>query len=219
MFEHRYTDNSLSGLMQGKILCVGRNYAEHAKELNNPLPQRPLIFIKPSTAATSLLQPFQIPQNKGAVHHELELALLITRPLTRASEEEAVAAVGGIGLALDLTLRDVQDELKQKGQPWEVAKAFDGSCPLSGFVKVEHFDARREEVFTLHRNGKLQQHGRSSDMIFKIPMLLSYMSHIFTLLPGDVVLTGTPAGVGPLQSGDELRCSLEERFTLETRVL
>ena len=219
MFEHRYTDSSLSGLMQGKILCVGRNYAEHAKELNNPLPRQPLIFIKPSTAAVSLLQPFVIPQGKGAVHHELELALLITRPLTRASETEAIAAIGGIGLALDLTLRDVQDELKQKGQPWEVAKAFDGSCPLSSFLKIDRFDADKEEVFTLHRNGKLQQHGRSSDMIFKIPMLLTYMSQIFTLLPGDVVLTGTPAGVGPLQSGDELRCSLEGRFALETKVL
>lgn len=202
----------------GKIVCVGRNYAEHAKELNNAVPTKPMIFIKPATAAVDLAQPFTIPSGQGAVHHELELALLIGQPLKHASEQQALEAIAGIGMALDLTLRDLQDDLKGKGHPWEVAKAFDGSCPISAFEPVQGLTEDYEFSFTLERNGKLQQHGRTGDMIFKIPYLLSYMSKHFTLMPGDIVLTGTPSGVGPMNPGDQLVIELNDHFRLETSV-
>lgn len=218
MFQIKYQDGSAADWPLGKILCVGRNYADHAKELNNDVPSKPMIFIKPATAAVPMEQPFSIPAGRGTVHHELELALLIGKPLVRATEQHALDAVAGLGMALDLTLRDMQDELKSKGHPWELAKAFDGSCPLSAFAPIQGLDDDYSFSFRLDRNGKLQQHGRTGDMIFRIPMLLAFMSQHFSLMPGDVVLTGTPAGVGPLAPGDALTVELEEFFHLQTSV-
>ena len=203
----------------GKILCVGRNYAAHAKELNNPIPSAPIVFLKPSTSAVPLDQPFSIPNNQGEVHHELELALLIGQPLSNCDEETGRNAVVGIGLALDLTLRDVQNRLKEKGHPWEVAKAFDGACPMTPFKPVQGLPDHHDLMFTLERNGKVQQHGRTGDMIFNIGQLLSFMSKHFTLNPGDVVLTGTPAGVGPLVSGDQLKVRLNDSLEYQSQVL
>jgi 2-keto-4-pentenoate hydratase/2-oxohepta-3-ene-1,7-dioic acid hydratase in catechol pathway len=158
----------------GKIVCVGRNYAEHAKELNNPVPRQPLLFIKPSTAAVSMLEPVAIPRGQGACHHELEMSVLIVESLTRASSEQAVDAIGGIGLALDLTLRDLQSALKQNGQPWERAKAFDGACPLSPFVSLGTKPGRAKQGelqqldIKLYRNGLIQQAGNTTDMLFRL---------------------------------------------------
>jgi 2-keto-4-pentenoate hydratase/2-oxohepta-3-ene-1,7-dioic acid hydratase in catechol pathway len=202
----------------GKIVCVGRNYAEHARELNNPIPKQPLLFIKPATAAVNMNEPLLIPAGQGACHHELEMAVLIAAPLTNASAEQAKAAIAGIGLALDLTLREVQEQLKQKGQPWERAKAFDGACPLSPFVSAVGVDLQRLPLQLL-RNGDLQQSGNSADMLFTVLDLLVEISRCFSLMPGDVVLTGTPAGVGPLQSGDQLIARLGDVLSIETRVL
>ncbi len=191
----------------GKIVCVGRNYADHAKELNNPIPQRPLLFIKPATAAVAMQEPLQLPQGQGGCHHELEMAILIGSSLTRATVEQAEAAIAGVGLALDLTLRDLQSQLKEKGHPWERAKSFDGACPISPFVKVET-EELQNLTLNLWRNGELQQSGNTGQMLFPVLELLVDISAAFTLLPGDVVLTGTPAGVGPLQAGDQLRAAL-----------
>ena len=123
-----------------KIVCVGRNYSAHAKELNNPIPKEPLLFIKSTNCLVDLDKPIQIPKEQGECHHELEISVLIGKKLTKASREEAIDAIDGIGLALDLTLRDLQSKLKSKGQPWERAKSFDGACPVSGFVDIAYFD-------------------------------------------------------------------------------
>ena len=205
----------------GKIVCVGRNYAAHAKELNNPLPETPILFIKPATAAADLARGIVLPQGRGECHHELELALLIGRELCHARADQTLAAVAGYGLALDLTLRQLQNELKEKGQPWERAKAFDdalgheqaddrGACPLSAFVPAQAIGNWQDLQLALDRNGKTQQRGQCRDMLFSIEALLANISESFTLQPGDVVLTGTPAGVGPLCSGDQLSLSLSE---------
>ncbi|MDX1504169.1 MAG: fumarylacetoacetate hydrolase family protein [Spongiibacter sp.] len=218
-YQHRFSDDSPCALPAGKVVCVGRNYAAHAKELNNPLPDQPLLFLKPSTALADMTAPLRLPRQRGACHHELEVALLIGQPLCDASPKECMAAVLGYGLALDLTLRELQDELKKKGQPWERAKAFDGACPLSAFVPAQQVGDWRELRLTLQRNGARQQDGACSDMLFPVDELLAEISRSFTLLPGDVVLTGTPAGVGPLLSGDQLRCELGGLLTVSTSVL
>lgn len=204
----------------GKIVCVGRNYAEHARELNNPLPKQPLLFIKPATAAAPMSEPIAIPRGLGSCHHELEMAVLIGAELNAdtSSTERALEAVVGLGLALDLTLRDLQTSLKEKSHPWERAKAFDGSCPLSPFVPAAGVDIQALPL-QLHRNGNLQQSGNTADMLFDVGTLLLEISRCFRLLPGDVVLTGTPAGVGPLEAGDTLQASLGTLLSLETRVL
>lgn len=219
MFFPSYIDGSKSNAAVGKVVCVGRNYAEHARELNNPIPSKPLLFLKPATAVVALNEPFSIPKQMGAVHHEVELALLIGSSLSQSSPMTCMQSIVGIGLALDLTLRDIQDELKSGEQPWDIAKGFDGSCPLSEFIAIKGIDATFETTFSLNRNGKTQQQGNTKDMIFSIGELLSNMSRYFTLEPGDVVLTGTPKGVGPLISGDKLILKLGSNLNVETQVL
>jgi 2-keto-4-pentenoate hydratase/2-oxohepta-3-ene-1,7-dioic acid hydratase in catechol pathway len=205
----------------GKIVCVGRNYAAHAAELNNAVPDAPLLFIKPATAAVPLAPGFSIPVGRGAVHHETELAVLIGAPLTNAGADAARAAVAGIGIALDLTLRDVQEQLKRDGHPWERAKAFDGAYPVAPFVSAPAVDLQGLTV-SLWRNGALQQHGNTAQMLFPVISLLCEISRSFTLLPGDIVSTGTPAGVGPLAHGDQLiavlGCEGRELVRVETLV-
>lgn len=206
----------------GKIVCVGRNYAAHAAELNNPIPSEPLLFIKPASAVADLTQPLHLPSGRGAVHHELELAVLIGAPLRNADENAARAAIAGIGLALDLTLRDVQDKLKRDSQPWERAKAFDGAYPLSEFIGAEAIDLQNLTL-QLWRNGHLQQQGNTRDMLFSVCALIAEISRNFSLQAGDVVSTGTPAGVGPLHGGDLLIATLGKKeagdlLRVETRV-
>jgi 2-keto-4-pentenoate hydratase/2-oxohepta-3-ene-1,7-dioic acid hydratase in catechol pathway len=217
-YRHQFSNGKSFEPSLSKIVCVGRNYAEHARELNNPIPRQALLFIKPATAAVSLAQPLLIPHDRGECHHELELSILIGSPLTRANEQQCLSAIAGIGLGIDLTLRDVQTELKAKGQPWERAKAFDGSCPLSAFIELDGHNLQELEL-TLWRNGELQQQGNTCDMLFPVASLLAEISHTFSLLPGDVVMTGTPAGVGPLCCGDELLATLDDLLRVATRVL
>ena len=209
-YQHHYLSKQPAPYPVGKVVCVGRNYAAHAEELNNPIPSQPLLFIKPNTAISPLEQPIQLPSNAGPCHYEGEISLLIGQTLTQAPVEAAVEAIAGIGMALDLTLRQRQSELKQQGHPWEIAKSFDGACPLSDFVDTREQHAVLDQLsFTLSINGQQRQHGLSQQMLWAIPELLSQMSHYFTLLPGDVVLTGTPAGVGPLAAGDQLSLQLQ----------
>ena len=219
MFSHKTTSNESLNLTLGKIVCVGRNYAEHAKELGNEIPTSPLLFIKPATAAVTLETPFAIPQDQGEVHHEVEIAVLIAKTASKISEAEAWDHVSHVGVALDLTLRDVQSKLKEKGQPWEMAKAFDGACPLSKWTPLEHLSDKNKIAIRLERNGELKQNGDSTMMLTSIPKLISYISQFFTLEAGDVVITGTPAGVGPLVSGDTLKATLDNQFIFETSVL
>lgn len=201
--------SKLLQLQLGKLVCVGRNYAAHAEELGNSVPSKPLLFMKPVHAVQPLQQDrIYIPTEFGACHHELELAVLISAPMRNVSAADALDFVAGYGLALDLTLRDVQNQLKAQGAPWERAKAFDGSAPLGPFVAAAVFGDLQKASFQLHKNDQLQQVGNVSDMIFPVAELLAEISAVFTLEPGDVVLTGTPAGVGPLQPGDRLKMHL-----------
>lgn len=202
----------------GKVVCVGRNYADHARELNNAVPAEPILFIKPSTALVRMEEPFLIPRGQGDCHVETEMALLIGETLTKGDDSKVLSAIAGVGLGFDLTLRNVQNRLKEQGHPWEKAKAFDGSCPLSTFVSAEGI-SWDDVTLQLVRNDQLQQDGNSRDMITPVADLLAYICRFFTLRAGDVVMTGTPAGVGPLKSGDKLEARLGDRLTVKTRVL
>lgn len=218
-YQHQYTDGSPFPHALGKVVCVGRNYAEHARELNNPVPSEPLLFIKPATAVTPMAEPIHLPRGRGAVHYETEIAVLIGAPLSGVvSDAQASTAIAGIGLALDLTLRELQDQLKAKGHPWERAKAFDGACPLSPFLRPDAVPALDSIGLQLRINGELRQDGSSAEMITPIVTLLQHIAGIFTLLPGDVVLTGTPAGVGVLQPGDELALEIPGALQQSARV-
>lgn len=207
----------------GKIVCVGLNYADHAAEMKSVTPAEPLLFMKPATAAADIAKPLVIPRDRGAVHHELELAVLIGAPLTDVDAGTALAAIAGVGLAIDLTLRDIQGQLKRAGQPWERSKAFDGSYPMSAFIEARSLNLQNLTL-QLWRNGALQQNGNTRDMLFSIGVLIAEISRNFSLLPGDIVSTGTPAGVGPLNSGDTLIAKLGDKagddlIRIETVVL
>ncbi|WP_193073552.1 fumarylacetoacetate hydrolase family protein [Pseudomonas sp. FME51] len=219
-YQHQYFDGTSIPLPMGKVVCVGRNYAEHARELNNPIPSEPLLFIKPSTSVVSMVDGFRLPVGRGAVHYETEIALLIGSPLSgTVSPADAAAAITGVGLALDLTLRELQDQLKSKGHPWERAKAFDAACPLSPFVQLDQAPALNAIALELKINDELRQQGTSADMITPIVALLQHIAGVFSLLPGDVVITGTPAGVGVLNPGDELELAIPGVLQQASRVL
>ena len=207
-YQHHNLDGSLLDLPVGKVVCIGRNYLEHIRELNNVTPETPILFMKPSTSLVALDEPIHLPVGRGECHHEVELAVLVGRELQNADAETSRQAVAGYGIALDLTLRDLQSELKKKGHPWETAKAFDGSCPLSPFLAPEALPDPQATDLALQINGQLRQRGNTQQMMVSLFELMAYISTHFTLQPGDVVLTGTPAGVGPLQSGDILMLSL-----------
>lgn len=196
-----------------KVICVGRNYSEHAKELNNPIPKEPLFFIKPPSTLCDFSDQLSLPKGLGSVHLETELAVLIGDNLDAdATLETCEQAMVGLGLALDLTLRDIQTTLKQQGHPWERAKAFPNSCPVSAFVARPHDGdqplAWGNLQFQLLLNGNLQQRGRVADMLFSVSELVQQAAHVFSLSPGDIILTGTPKGVGALNEGDHLEASL-----------
>ena len=217
-YQHRWTNGEKILFAPSKIVCIGRNYAEHARELNNPITTEPMLFIKPVTSIVDMTEPIIVDWEKGVVHHELEISVLIGQALAQCTKQQAASAIYGIGAALDLTLRDLQNELKLKGHPWEKAKAFDGSCPLSAFEPSKSFDALDNIELQLTVNGTVRQKGSSRQMLTDIVSLIEYISRWFTLMPGDVVLTGTPAGVGPLGPGDELIVDLIGHFTLHTKV-
>lgn len=218
-YQHQYTDGTPIHFPLGKAVCIGRNYAEHAKELNNPVPTEPLLFIKTGSCAVPLAGGFSIPQDRGGVHFEAEIAVLIGKPLSRKpSEEEVRDAISGFAPALDLTLRDVQSRLKEKGQPWELAKSFDGALVLAPFVPGDAISDLTDIGIRLTINGEVRQDGNSSEMINAILPLIQHISAHFSLQPGDVVLTGTPAGVGPLASGDALTIELVGISRFDSRV-
>lgn len=218
MYQHQFVNQSETQLPIGKAVCVGRNYADHIAELNNEMPTEPLLFIKANNAMVDMHQDIVIPTT-GECHNELELAFVIARPLSSASVQQARQSVAGVGLALDLTLRDVQTRLKQKGLPWERAKGFDGSCPLSHFIKVEDVHLDDHFGFALKVNGEVRQQGNTQHMLWPWPELIAHISHTFSLFPGDVVLTGTPKGVGRLNAGDVVSASLGDVLQVETKVI
>jgi 2-keto-4-pentenoate hydratase/2-oxohepta-3-ene-1,7-dioic acid hydratase in catechol pathway len=217
-YRHRFAGGSRCELPPGKTVCVGLNYAAHVAEMNSAVAAEPVLFIKPRTALVPFAGEIQIPTGRGACHFETEVALLIGAPLRCAKPRAAPEAIAGIGLALDLTLRDLQRQLKAAGHPWERAKGFDGACAVSEFVRPAELDFGALS-FSLALNGTCRQRGHTGDLLTPIPELLSYISQWFTLEPGDLVLTGTPEGVGPLSAGDLLEAELEGSLRASARVI
>jgi 2-keto-4-pentenoate hydratase/2-oxohepta-3-ene-1,7-dioic acid hydratase in catechol pathway len=194
-----------------KIICVGRSYADHAKELGNAVPDRPVLFIKPPSALSALDAGIDWNKTLGSCHYECELTLRIGQTLKAETDpQKALQAVDAVTLGLDLTLRDLQDDLKKKGHPWERAKAYDGSCMLADWVDVSSVVRDWKDVhYTLQVNDELRQKGDTALLIFDVGTLLADISQVFTLEAGDVVMTGTPAGVAALQAGDQLSMTLQ----------
>jgi acylpyruvate hydrolase len=202
----------------GKILCIGRNYWEHIKELGNAPPESPVIFIKPASSVIGEGEAVVIPPYSHDCHHEAELALLIGRKGKDIPVDRAMEHIAGYGVGIDLTLRDVQGDLKKKGLPWEISKGFDTACPLSAFVEASKVADPQNLRIRLTVNGGIRQDGNTSMMIHSIPAIVSHMSGSFTLEPGDVILTGTPAGVSRIVSGDTLVAEIPGVATLRVSV-
>jgi 2-keto-4-pentenoate hydratase/2-oxohepta-3-ene-1,7-dioic acid hydratase in catechol pathway len=200
-----------------KIICVGRNYIEHAKELKNEVPTEPVIFMKPDTALLPGKSPFFLPDFSQEIHHELELVVRINRLGKHIEERFAHRYYSEITLGIDFTARDVQTKCKEKSLPWEKAKAFDGSAPIGKFKSIEGLDIQHLDLL-LKKNGNTVQQGNTSDMIFSVDKLIADISKYFTLKIGDLLFTGTPAGVGRVDKGDLLEGFLNGEQLLKVNV-
>ncbi len=200
-----------------KIICVGRNYEEHARELNNPVPDSPLLFMKPSTALLTDGKPFYHPDFSTNIHYELEIVLKICKNGKAIQPQFASGYYDMVGLGIDFTARDIQDVCKQKGHPWEIAKAFDHSAVVGSFLSKEVLPSGHMK-FQLTKNGQVVQNGNTQDLIFSFEYLISYISHYFTLQTGDLIFTGTPAGVGKIAIGDQLKGWLEGQKLLDCEI-
>ncbi len=187
-----------------KIICIGRNYVDHAKELNNPLPDHPVFFLKPDSALVIRNRPFFYPDFSEDVHHEIEVVVRINRLGRSISHEFAHRYYSEIGLGIDFTARDLQAECKKKGLPWEIAKGFDYSAPISKFIPLTECGQIQQLDFHLDVNGSVVQKGNTADMIFSVDRIIAYVSQFMTLKTGDLIYTGTPSGVGPVKIGDRL---------------
>ncbi|MCL5030144.1 MAG: fumarylacetoacetate hydrolase family protein [Bacteroidetes bacterium] len=210
--------NSSKEIPIGKIVCVGRNYAEHAKELGNEIPEKPVIFLKPSSSVIYSGDKIIYPSFSNEMHHETELVLLIGRKIKNADEKESEEAIIGYGLGLDMTLRDVQNELKKKGHPWTIAKCFDTSAVLSDFVLKEKYQLTLNEEISLTINGEIRQKEKLNMMLFPPVKVVQYISSLMTLEEGDLVFTGTPKGVSKVERGDKLHAEISGMNYLDCSV-
>ncbi len=201
-----------------KIICIGRNYIEHAKELNNPVPSKPMFFMKPDTAIVNNNSPVYYPKHTKDLHYEAELVLKISKKGKHISAKFAHTYYDEIGIGIDFTARDVQDECKKKGHPWEIAKGFDQSAPLGKFINKSELSDPNGITFSLSINSEIRQNGNSKDMIFSFDEIIAYVSKLITLKPGDLIFTGTPAGVGPTFIGDHFEARIEGNLLLDFEV-
>ncbi len=201
-----------------KIICIGRNYIEHAHELNNPVPAEPVFFMKPETALIRAGLPFFYPDFSKDVHFEVELVLHICKLGKHINEKFAHTYYDKIGIGIDFTARDVQSICKQKGLPWEIAKAFDGSAPVSKFIPKKNFTDLYDINFSLQKNNETVQKGNSGMMIFNYEKIITYVSRFTTLKIGDLIFTGTPAGVGPVAIDDNLKAYIEDTKLLDLKI-
>ncbi|MBS3769623.1 MAG: fumarylacetoacetate hydrolase family protein [Bacteroidales bacterium] len=201
-----------------KIICIGRNYAEHAKEFGDEVPDKPVFFLKPDTSLIIRNRPFFYPGFSDEIHYETEIVLKINRLGKNISKKFAHRYYKEMTVGIDLTARDLQRECKKHGHPWEIAKAFGGSAPLGKFVNKERFGDIYNLNFGLQINGDVRQSGNTKDLIFDFEDLISYISRFFTLKMGDLIFTGTPAGVGPVQIEDRLTAYIEDKILLDFRI-
>ena len=200
-----------------KIFCIGRNYSEHARELNNEVPDKPLIFSKPQTAILNRNKDFYLPDFSNDIQYEVELIIKIGKNGKNIKPKFALNYIKEFTVGLDLTARDLQTELKAKGHPWDIAKGFDGSAIIGEFIPFENQNFE-ELDFALNKNGEEVQKGYCKDMIFKVEEIISYLSGYFTLLNGDLIFTGTPKGVGPLSIGDYYEGFIGEKKLFSTQI-
>lgn len=200
-----------------KIICIGRNYAEHAKELGNEIPENPVIFMKPDTAVLKKGCDFYLPEFSNDVHYELEVVVKISKGGKYIQEENASKHYDEIALGIDFTARDLQSQLKGKGLPWELAKGFDGSAVVSDFYSKENFDLKNLK-FQLKKNKEMVQDGNTNLMLFSPDQIIAFVSQYFTLRVGDLIYTGTPKGVGKVEENDELELFLEGEKVLSLRI-
>jgi 2-keto-4-pentenoate hydratase/2-oxohepta-3-ene-1,7-dioic acid hydratase in catechol pathway len=201
-----------------KIICVGRNYAEHAKELGNAIPSEPVFFMKPKSALLQGHTPFYYPEFTNELHYECELVLRICKNGKYVQSKFASNYYNAVTVGIDFTARDIQDELKKKGLPWEKAKAFDNSAALGTFIDIKPDLNKKNINFSLQMNGELKQKGNSADMLFGFDSIIEHASNYFSLNIGDLIFTGTPAGVGECVVGDEIDCFLENQKLLSVEV-
>lgn len=201
-----------------KIICIGRNYAEHAKELGNSIPEEPVIFMKPKSALLQIHTPFYYPEFTNELHYEVELVLRISKNGKYIQEKHAANYYNGITVGLDFTARDIQDECKKNGLPWEKAKAFDNSAAVGKFIDLTTDFNRSSIIFSLLKNKETVQKGNSSEMIFSFDKLIANISNYFSLNIGDLIFTGTPAGVGECVVGDELEALLGDQSLLSVAI-
>lgn len=201
-----------------KIICIGRNYAEHAKELGNDIPEEPVIFMKPKSALLQVHTPFYYPEFTNELHYECELVLRVCKNGKYIQERHASNYYNGITVGIDFTARDIQDEAKKKGLPWEKAKAFDNSAAVGKFIDLTADINKKNINFSLLKNGEQVQKGNSSEMIFNFDAIVANISNYFSLNIGDIIFTGTPAGVGECVVGDELEALLEDKVLLKFEV-
>ncbi len=201
-----------------KIICIGRNYAEHAKELKNEVPTEPVFFLKPDTAQIKNNQPFYYPDFSKEIHHEVELVIKINKPGKNIQVEFAKKYYDEVGIGIDFTARDLQNKCKEKGLPWEMAKAFDGSAPIGEFIDKKKITNLNEINFHLNINGNIVQKGNTKDLLFTFDKIIAYVSQFLTLKKGDLIYTGTPSGVGPIKIGDKLEAYIENEKLLHFEI-
>ncbi|MDP2388271.1 MAG: fumarylacetoacetate hydrolase family protein [Bacteroidota bacterium] len=201
-----------------KIICIGRNYLEHAKELKNEVPTEPVFFMKPDTALLKDNEAFFYPEHTKDLHHEIEIVLKISKAGKHIEEKFAYKYYDEISVGIDFTARDVQQKCKEKGLPWEKAKAFDGSAPIGKFVSKSRFSDLSDITFHLDVNGQLRQKGNTKDLLFSFDKIISYVSQYVTLKTGDLIYTGTPEGVAAVEVGDKLSCYLQGENLLEFEI-
>ncbi|MFO8235218.1 MAG: fumarylacetoacetate hydrolase family protein [Bacteroidales bacterium] len=198
-----------------KIICIGRNYAEHAAELGNDIPEKPIFFFKPDTSIIRKNRPFFYPDFSEEIHYETEIVLKINRLGKNIQEKFAHRYFDELTTGIDFTARDLQREAKSKGQPWEIAKGFEGSAPIGKFISKKKFNDIHNLNFQLKKNEKIVQQGNTKDLIFSFNQLIAYVSQFITFKMGDLLFTGTPAGVGPVQLNDRLTASIENTTLLD----
>ncbi len=201
-----------------KIIAIGRNYAAHVNELSNERPEEPVIFTKPDTAIVRNNEPFYHPSYTNEIHYEVEIILKICKEGKSVAPEFAHKYFEEIGIGIDFTARDLQAKAKTKGLPWTLAKGFNGSAPISNFVAASNYADIQNLNFDLKINGEVKQAGNTKDMLFKIPEIIAYISKFITLRKGDLIFTGTPEGVGPIQVGDRLEAAIEGKVMLDFEI-